>query len=99
MVNPEIVEQSGEWAYDEGCLSVPGKFWEIERPAFVRARGIDLNGEVVEYAGDELTGRVIQHEIDHLEGMLLLERLPRRVRKQALRELREEALGLRVADG
>ncbi len=44
-------------------------------------------------------GRVIQHEIDHLDGTLLLERLPRRVRKQALRELREEALGLRVADG
>ena len=45
------------------------------------------------YSGDELMGRVLQHEIDHLNGMLLLERLPRRTKKQALRELREEALG------
>ncbi len=99
MVNPEIVERSGEWEYDEGCLSVPGKFWEIERPAFIRVRGLDLDGRDIEIEGDELTGRVIQHEMDHLDGMLLLERLPRRVRKEALRELREEALGLRVADG
>ncbi len=95
MVNPELVETSGEWTFDEGCLSVPGYFWSISRASFARARGLDLDGNQIELAGDELLGRLLQHEIDHLEGVLLLERLPRRVRRQALRDLREEALGLR----
>lgn len=90
MVNPVLLETSGSWTFDEGCLSVPERYWEITRPAFARARGLDLDGNEVEYAGDELMGRVLQHETDHIEGMLLLERLPRRVRKQALREIREE---------
>ena len=95
VVNPEIVELSAEtWVFDEGCLSVPGRFWPIERPAFARAKGLDLDGRTVEYAGDELLGRVLQHEIDHLDGLLLLERLPKRTRKSALRDLRKEALGL-----
>ncbi len=94
MINPEIVELSGEWEWDEGCLSVPERFWPITRPAFARARGLDLSGEAVEHSGDELLGRVLQHEIDHLNGMLLLERLSRRVKRQALRELRQEALGM-----
>ncbi len=98
MINPEIVATSGEWAYEEGCLSVPGKWWEIERAGFARARGLDLDGSEVVYEGEELMGRLLQHEVDHLDGMLLIERLPRRIKKQALRELRDEALGLRTAD-
>lgn len=94
MVNPEIVETSGTWEFDEGCLSVPGYWWAIERASFARAKGVDLNGDAVEYAGDELMGRVLQHEIDHLDGMLLLERLSKRTRKAALRDLRRDALGL-----
>jgi peptide deformylase len=95
MVNPELIETSGEWTYDEGCLSIPGHFWAISRAGFARARGLDLDGNEIEYAGDELLGRLLQHEIDHLEGTLLLRRLSRWTRKQALRDLREEALGLR----
>jgi peptide deformylase len=94
MINPEIVERSGEWDFDEGCLSVPGRYWPISRPALARARGVDLNGTPVEYAGEELMGRVLQHEIDHLDGVLLLEHLPTRLRRAALRDLRDEALGL-----
>lgn len=94
LINPEIVETSGAWVFEEGCLSVPGHFWQIERPAFARVRALDLDGNDVEYAGDELLGRVLQHEVDHLDGTLLLERLAPRVRKQALRDLRDEALGL-----
>ncbi len=95
MVNPEIVETAGEdWVFEEGCLSVPGRFWPIERPGFARARGLDLDGNAVERAGDDMLGRVLQHEIDHLNGILLLERLPKRVRKAALRDLRREALEL-----
>jgi peptide deformylase len=95
MVNPEIVEKDGKWKFEEGCLSVPGRFWPISRPEFARAAGVDVHGEPLEYEGDDVMGRVLQHEIDHLSGVLLLDRLPRRVRKQALRDLRDEALKLR----
>ncbi len=94
MINPEVVETAGEWEYDEGCLSVPNHYWEITRPAFARVKALDLDGNDVEYAGDGLLGRVLQHEVDHLNGALLLDALPKRVRKKALKELREEALGL-----
>jgi len=94
MINPEIVETSGEWEYEEGCLSVPGRYWNIVRPGFARVLALDLDGNEIEYAGDGLLGRVLQHEVDHLEGLLLIDRLDRAERKQALKELREEALGL-----
>lgn len=92
MVNPEIVETSGTWTSDEGCLSVPGYYWSIKRPGYAKARGLDIYGDPVEYEGDELMGRVLQHETDHLNGMLLLERLSRRDRREALRDLRESAM-------
>lgn len=94
MINPQIVETSGEYEYEEGCLSVPNHYWEIVRPAFARVMALDLDGNEVEYAGDELVGRVLQHEVDHLDGRLLLDHLPKRVRKRAMKELREEALNL-----
>ena len=97
LINPELLETSGSWSFDEGCLSVPGRYWPVKRPAFARARGLNLDGGEVEYAGDELLGRVLQHEIDHLRGTLILEHLPRRARKQALKEIREEEMGLREA--
>lgn len=91
LVNPEIVETSGKWKFEEGCLSIPGRWWEFGRPAFARARGRDVDGNRVEYAGDELMGRLLQHETDHLNGLLLLDRLPRRLRKDALKDIRESA--------
>jgi peptide deformylase len=97
LINPVLVETSGSWSFDEGCLSVPGRYWPVRRPGFARARGLNVEGEEVEYAGEELLGRVLQHEIDHLRGTLILERLPRRARKEALKEMREEEMGLREA--
>ena len=94
LINPELIETTGDWEFEEGCLSVPGRFWPIERPGYARARGVDLDGNDLELEGDELMGRMLQHEIDHLGGRLLLEHLPRRLKKEALRELREEALGI-----
>lgn len=94
MINPILIETGGEWEYEEGCLSVPGRFWPILRPGFARARALNLDGDEVEYAGDGLLGRVLQHEIDHLDGGLLLDHLPRRDRKRALKEIREESMGL-----
>ena len=95
MINPEMVETSGEWEYDEGCLSVPEYFWPISRPGHAVMRGLDLDGKTVVCAGDDLMGRVLQHELDHLNGILLLERLERGTRKKALKAIREDALGQR----
>jgi peptide deformylase len=94
LINPALTETSGEFEYEEGCLSVPGRFWPIIRPGFARAVGLDLEGREVEYAGEGLMGRVLQHEVDHLRGLLLLERLDTKTRKQALRDLRNQSLGL-----
>jgi peptide deformylase len=94
MINPEVVEVGGEWEYEEGCLSVPGHWWLIQRPGFARVKALDLEGNDVEYAGDGLLGRVLQHEIDHLNQRLLIDRLDKSERKRALRDLRDEALGL-----
>ncbi len=93
MVNPEIVEVDGKWKYEEGCLSVPGRYWNIKRADYARATGQDLDGNRVTFEGDELMGRVLQHEIDHLNGVLLLERLSSRLRRGALADLRSESLG------
>jgi peptide deformylase len=93
MVNPEIVDVSDSWTFDEGCLSVPGYYWAIKRPGYAKARGYDIGGNPIEFEGDELMGRVLQHEIDHLNGMLLLERLSRREKRLALRDIREQSIG------
>jgi peptide deformylase len=89
LVNPEIAESNGEWAYEEGCLSIPGFHFEIVRPKLVTITGVDLEGNEVVIEGDELLGRVFQHELDHLDGVLMLDRLDADERKRALRELRD----------
>jgi peptide deformylase len=92
VVNPLIVESAGEWAYEEGCLSVPGLSWEIVRPDEVHLVGLDLDGNEVSIEACELEGRVFQHELDHLDGVLLIEHLDEAQRKEALRILRGRAL-------
>jgi peptide deformylase len=92
VVNPRIVESSGEWNYLEGCLSVPDLHWEIVRPARVHLIGLGLDGEQIDIEADELLGRCFQHEVDHLDGMLIIERLGHGDRKKAMRVLRERAL-------
>jgi peptide deformylase len=90
LANPELEWASGEVEVgEEGCLSIPGVMVDVDRPVYVRVRGLDEEGEerVVEASG--LEARVIQHEIDHLDGVLILERTSREERKRALRELRE----------
>lgn len=96
VVNPEIVETSGEWTYEEGCLSVPGLYFPITRPNKVTLRGLDVDGKEVLLEGDELLGRVFQHEVDHLDGVLLLERLDDETRRTAMRLIREQTLTGRV---
>jgi peptide deformylase len=94
VVNPEIVESSGEWYHEEGCLSIPGLRLGIVRPNQVHLRGIGLDGEELDLEADEFLSRVFQHEVDHLDGVLMIERLEDDLRRQALRVLRDRALGL-----
>lgn len=92
VINPRIVESRGEWEYEEGCLSVPGLHWFITRPGEVHLMGFDLDGCEISVEADELLARVFQHELDHLDGILLIERLDKQQRKEAMRILRGRAL-------
>ena len=73
LVNPEILEQSGEQSGPEGCLSVPGKWGMVTRPNFVRIQAQDRYGNWFEAEGEELMARCFCHEIEHLDGHLYVE--------------------------
>jgi peptide deformylase len=94
ILNPRITESSGEWSYEEGCLSIPGMSWEVLRPKQVHLVGMDLDGNEVSIEADEILARCFQHEIDHLDGVLMLERLDDDTRKAAMRTIREQRLGI-----
>jgi peptide deformylase len=98
LINPEVADSSGEWSYEEGCLSIPGFHFEIVRPKVVTITGVDLDGRDVVIEGDELLGRVFLHELDHLDGVLMLDRLDPDARRQALRELRDVDLAALGSD-
>jgi peptide deformylase len=98
IINPQIIESDGEWAYEEGCLSIPGLSWEIVRPNAVHLIGLDLEGNQVSIEATELEGRVFQHELDHLDGVLLVERLDEDQRKEAMKLLRSRTLHLPAHD-
>jgi peptide deformylase len=93
VINPEIVESSGELVYDEGCLSIPGLYVELLRPDRVLMRGLDLDGNTVEVEADGLEGRLFQHELDHLHGVLMFDRMSPDQRKEALAEYQRMSVG------
>ena len=75
MINPKILETSGEQTGHEGCLSVPGKSGVVTRPNYVKAMAYDENMEPFEIEGTELLARAICHELDHLDGHLYVEKV------------------------
>jgi peptide deformylase len=90
LVNPEIEWSSEEREVaEEGCLSLPGVHVEVERALAVRVRGRDAAGEPLEIEAEGLEARVIQHEVDHLDGTLVLDRISKQARKEAMRAMRE----------
>ena len=85
--NPEIIRSSEEqWTYYEGCLSIPGKFWNLERPRFITVKYQNKDGEELIMDLDYLPARVFQHEIDHLNGILVIDH----IKKIALAENLQE---------
>jgi len=91
LVNPEIVAASAETATrEEGCLSLPGQYAEVTRPARVRVRYLDLAGTRQEIEGDGLLSACLQHEIDHLDGVLFIDYLSPLRRNMLVRKLAKE---------
>lgn len=75
LINPRIVESSGEQTGQEGCLSLPGKSGVVTRPNYVKAVALDVNMKPIELEGTELLARAICHELDHLEGHMYVEKV------------------------
>lgn len=75
LVNPELVETSGEQDGPEGCLSVPGKWGMVKRPNYAKVRAQDRNGNWFEVEGEELAARCFCHELEHLDGHLYTEKV------------------------
>ena len=75
LVNPEVIETSGEQTGEEGCLSLPGKSGQVTRPNYAKVRAFNENMEEYEIEGTELMARAMCHEIDHLDGHLYVEKV------------------------
>ena len=87
-INPEIVWSSDETSiYDEGCLSIPEYYEEVERPQKVKVKFLDLDGKAHEIEADGLLATCLQHEIDHLNGVLFIDHLSRLKRSMAIKKL------------
>ena len=90
-VNPEIVWKSEDkFTYEEGCLSVPNQFAEIDRPKQCHVRHLDYNGQPQELKADGLLSTCIQHEIDHLEGILFIDYLSKLKKEMIIKKLSKQ---------
>ncbi len=88
LINPQIVNQSKKTSiYEEGCLSLPGQFAEIERPAECTLKYIDYNGKEKELKADGLLATCIQHEVDHLDGILFIDYLSKLKKDMIIKKL------------
>ena len=89
IINPVVVEVSGEpELVDEGCLSVPGFYFERLRYPFARVTGIDLDGNAIELSGEGVLAQALQHETDHLDGKLYIDGLEKGLRREAMQAIR-----------
>ena len=95
LINPEFEPLPGKIEVGpEGCLSIPGIYADVERPAAVRVRALDLDGNLVEFEAEGLLSRALQHEVDHLDGILFIDRLDAVERQRVADELQERAGGM-----
>lgn len=94
VLNPVLDELNFDEYQDgeEGCLSVPGLWFPTKRAWYARVRGMDLDGKEIVVEGEELMARALQHECDHLDGHLYIDRLDKKTRRRAMKEMREAGL-------
>ncbi len=90
LINPSLLETSGEQVGAEGCLSVPGKYGLVKRPNYAKVRAQDRNGNWFEAEGEELIARCFCHELDHLDGILYTEVMERFLTEEELEAQEEE---------
>ena len=91
-VNPEVLWSSDERStYEEGCLSIPEYYAEVERPASVRVRHLDREGKPAEVLAEGLLATVLQHEIDHLDGVLFIDRISKLKRDRVIKKFQKAA--------
>lgn len=91
MINPEITWESEQQSrYEEGCLSVPGHYADVVRPASVRLKYIDENGQEQEMEADGLPSHCIQHEIDHLNGIVFIDHISALKRNMIIKKIKKE---------
>jgi len=94
LINPEIIDRDGVQTCEEGCLSVPGEYAEVERSERIRVRHLDRDGEAHEFEADGLLAVCVQHEIDHLDGKVFvdyLSPLKRRMIEKRMKKARQKA--------
>ncbi|MDZ7645195.1 MAG: peptide deformylase [Woeseiaceae bacterium] len=90
LINPQILEMDGTAVSEEGCLSVPGYYEEVERAEHIRVRYLDRNGETVEREMEGLLAVCVQHEIDHLDGKLFVDYLSEAKRQRIRKRLQKD---------
>jgi peptide deformylase len=90
LINPVIESRSGTIREEEGCLSLPGIFAEVERSRTVTVRAIDADGQPISFEASGLKARVVQHELDHLDGVLFIDRLPPVTRDRIKKKIQKE---------
>ena len=89
LINPEVAEATGEWVYEEGCLSIPGFREDVRRALKVRVRAQNMEGEFFEIHGEVLLARAMQHELDHLNGILFINHISPLKRDLIRRKIRK----------
>ncbi|MDQ3217455.1 MAG: peptide deformylase [Actinomycetota bacterium] len=99
VINPVLLDPSEEMlTAEEGCLSLPGLAYPVERHVRVTVEGVDHRGRPLRIEAEDYMARVFQHEIDHLDGVLFIDRLPEELRRDARRKLTRQALGFEVVE-
>jgi peptide deformylase len=92
VINPVVTEKSGVVREEEGCLSLPGYFAEVERARWLRLEALDGEGQLIGFEAQGLQAKIIQHEIDHLDGVLFIDRLPPVTRDRIKKKIQKEGL-------
>jgi peptide deformylase len=90
LINPVIESRSGSVREEEGCLSLPGIFAEVERSKSIKVSAVDADGKPVSFETGGLKARVVQHELDHLDGILFIDRLPPVLRDRIKKKIQKE---------
>jgi peptide deformylase len=90
LLNPVITDRRGSVREEEGCLSLPGIFADVERSKWIRVSALDGDGQPISFEAQALQAKVVQHEIDHLDGMLFIDRLPPVTRDRIKKRIQKE---------